>query len=272
MCAQTLSPPPPKLPTANKPKRGSFEITRGAIKTAQRIGIYGPGGIGKTSLAAMLPKAAFVDLDEGSNRLDVARLSDANGSNLVKTWADLRAALADNSLWKDCKSVIIDSATRAEELAVAHTVATVKHEKGHTVKRLEDYGYGKGYSHLYDTFLQLFADLDRHIRAGRNVVLICHECTANVPNPGGEDYIRYEPRLSAPASGKSSIRHRLKEWCDHLFYIGYDVFTVKGKAQGSSERQIYPVEMPTHWAKSRSLAEPIEYEKDSPELWNQLFE
>ena len=41
-----------------------------------------------------------------------------------------------------------------------------------------------------------------HARGTRdNVILICHDCTATVPNPTGEDWLRYEPRLQSPGSG-----------------------------------------------------------------------
>ena len=113
--------------------------------------------------------------------------------------------------------------------------------------------------------------LDLHVRAGRNVILICHDCTANVPNPKGEDYLRFEPRLQNPSSGKASIRLRVREWLDHLFCIGYDVESNEGKAQGHGTRTIYPQETPWCMAKSRSLAEPFELLQFDTTLWNQLF-
>jgi len=58
---------------------------------------------------------------------------------------------------------------------------------GVAIRRLEDYGFGKGCQHVYETFLPLLSDLDQHVRAGRNVALILHDCTATVPNPKGED-------------------------------------------------------------------------------------
>src|SRR3990167_8387307 len=60
------APPPPaqpvKAPGSNNGKRCSFgEI---ATATAQRIAIFGTGGIGKTSIAALAPgPVAFIDLD-----------------------------------------------------------------------------------------------------------------------------------------------------------------------------------------------------------------
>lgn len=171
---------------------------------------------------------------------------------------------------------MLDDLTKAEEFAVAWTLANVPRElkngSKEYVKSVDGYGWGNGPQFVYDSFLPLLGDLDAHIRAGRQVICIAHECTSNVPNPGGEDFLRYEPRLQSPKSGKASIRHRVKEWCDHMLFIGFDVHvTPDGKAQGGGTRTIYPAELPTHWAKSRDLASPIPYERGSAELWKQVF-
>jgi hypothetical protein len=64
----------------------------------------------------------------------------------------------------------------------------------------------------------------------------------------------------------------VKEWADHLIFVGFDVHvTDEGKGQGAGTRTIYPVERPTHMAKSRSLSDPIVYERGSAELWQKLF-
>ena len=41
-----------------------MQITRGAIPTGQKVIIYGPEGIGKTTLAAQFPGAVFIDTEE----------------------------------------------------------------------------------------------------------------------------------------------------------------------------------------------------------------
>lgn len=268
---------PPKLPPKSKgaapvaTSNKQFSVSSGITRAAHKVTIYGPGGVGKTSLAALLESVldappVFIDLDEGSQDLEVRRVEG------VTNWDDLKAALLNEAIWKNCGAVVIDSMTKAEELAVAWTLANVPHEKGHNVTSIEGYGFGKGYTLVFETFLQLFGLLDTHARQGRHVICICHECTANVPNPSGDDWIRYEPRLQSPASGKSSIRHRLKEWSDHLLYVGFDVHVTKdGKGQGAGTRMIYPTELPTHWAKSRKLREEIEYPEGSAELWVSLL-
>ena len=47
------------------------------------------------------------------------------------------------------RAVVIDS-EKAEELAVEHTLATVRTDKGGHAKTLEDYNWGKGPTHVYD--------------------------------------------------------------------------------------------------------------------------
>lgn len=192
--------------------------------------------------------------------------------NTIEDWTQLRSVLHNPAFFEGFDAVVIDSLTKAEEMATAWVLANVPHEKGHFVSSIEGYGFGKGLTHIYETFMQLIGDLDSLARRGKHIICTAHECVSNVPNPSGEDWIRYEPRLQSPASGKNSVRHRVKEWCDHMLFISFDTFvTNEGKAQGSGTRTIYPVEMPTHLAKSRSLASPIPYPQGSAELWKQLF-
>lgn len=276
MSVPTKAPPP--APPRQQPLRNgavtspidrrAFAVATGVKIAPSRVVVYGPGGVGKTELCSLFTQSAlFIDLEDGSKFLDVARVEPS-----PESWDDLRSVLQNHDLWSPYNAVVIDSLTKAEELAVAWTLANVPHEKGHRVDSIEGYGFGKGTTHVYETFLQLLGDLDAHVRRGRHVVCVAHECTANVPNPSGEDWIRYEPRLQSPTSGKSSIRHRVKEWCDHLLYVGFDTAVSKdGKAVGSGTRTIYTSELPTFWAKSRRLAEPVVYEKGDAEIWRQLL-
>jgi hypothetical protein len=244
-------------------------ISRGVQATAHKIVQYGPGGIGKSKLASLLSlvgiEPLFIDLENGTKFLDVARIE-------PQSLDELRAALHDSQLLAPFGAVVLDSGTKAEELATAWMLANIRHEKGTLCESIEDYGYGKGYTHLYETFMLLLGDLDAVARGGRHVVMICHDCTATVPNPASADYIRYEPRLQSPASGKFSIRNRVREWCDHMLYIGYDVAVGSdGKAKGSGTRAIYTTERPTHVSKSRTLNETIPYTDGDPAIWNRLF-
>ena len=280
--APAPSKPPAKAP-ARAPSRASpsarndnaiaprsLGVASGIRQAAQKIVVYGPGGVGKSELASLVKlvgiEPVFIDIEEGSNFLDVTRIEPT-----PETFEELLEAVRLIGAMPEYGAIVVDSFTRADEFGVECTLRTVPHEKGHVVSSIEGYGFGKGYTHTFETFLRLLPALDA-AQAGKHIIAICHDCTANVPNPAGDDWIRYEPRLQSPPSGKGSIRHRVKEWCDHMLYVGFDTFVGEdGKASGSGTRTIYPVELPTHWAKSRSLSEPVEYKKGSADIWNQIF-
>ena len=245
------------------PPPGKGRVAFGAVheNAGHRVVLYGPGGIGKTTLAAQAPgPVAFIDLDDSLPRLKTclgAGMDNVRPVARIETWNNLRETLQADG-WNGIATIVIDSLTKAEELAVAHTLANVPHEKKHRVQRIEDYGFGKGLQHVFDTFLPLLGDLDRHCRAGRHVVLICHDCTSTVPNPAGEDWLRYEPRLQSPNSGKASIRLRVREWADHVLFLGYDVeVDLDGKGRGSGTRTLYPAELPHCMAKSRTCGQAM---------------
>lgn len=262
-------PAPPKQP-ASKLRFGSVDLTSGHAVVA-----YGPGGIGKTTLAATAPgPVGFFDLENSlpklKPQLDNAPVEiDIRPVVGIATWQDLRDALNSDG-WDQIRTIVIDSGTRAEELAIDWTLKNTPIGQKQYAKSVEDYGYGKGYTHVYDTFLPLLSDLERHTRAGRNVIIVCHDCTANVPNPNGEDWIRYEPRLQSPTSGKASIRLRIREWADHVLFVGYDVAVKDGKGKGGGTRTIYPRELPHCMAKSRTVSDAREAVLWDTGIWEEI--
>ena len=267
---QKKTPPPPPAKNGNgrsdqHPANTSFTVAGGVVGGADRILVYGTGGIGKSTFASLAPNPVFIDVEDGTRKIDVRRIGG------VSTFADLRECLRSNVL-DEFQTVVIDSGTRAEELAVAHTLLTVPHEKGKKVNRVEDYGFGKGYQHIYEVFLLLLSDLDVLVRRGKNVVIIAHDCVADVPNPVGEDYIRYEPHFQSPKSGKASIRNRVIQWADYVLFMGYDVITEDGKGIGGGTRTIFTTERPDHIAKSRTKIEPLAFENEADNaMWQAIM-
>jgi hypothetical protein len=243
-------------------------VTFGSVvgKRGQRVVIYGTGGIGKTTLTALLEtKNAWVDADESLPILR-SQLEEINVTIPVTVpatnWETMISSLKADG-WDGVDNIILDTGTKIEEWCLADMLRKVPHpDKGTLVRKIEDYGYGKGYQYLFEHFMPLLTELDRHCRQGRNVVIICHDCTASVPNPEGEDWLRYEPRLQSPATGKASIRLRVKEWADHVLFLGYDIAVDKSrKAQGSGTRTLYTTERPFCMAKSRTTDQEFIIEK-----------
>jgi len=57
--------------TTSKP---ALAVSRGRIVRPQKAVIYGPEGVGKSTLAGGLPEPVFLDTEGGTHHLDVARL------------------------------------------------------------------------------------------------------------------------------------------------------------------------------------------------------
>lgn len=263
--AKKMPPPPVKAQAVEQVNPDRFAVVAGRVDSPQRVLLYGPGGIGKSTLASLAPAPVFIDIEGGTRELDIPRVEG------VVTFADLRALLQSPAL-DQFQTIVLDSATKAEEWCAAHVIGSIKHEKGHKVENLEGYGFGKGYVHLYDQFLLLLADLDSQVRRGRNVVLIAHECVVDAPNPFGDDFIRYEPHLHAPKNGKSSIRNRVVQWADHVLFLGYDVLSKDGKGQGGGTRTIYTSELPSHIAKSRRAQFAVPFTgPDDGAIWDTII-
>ena len=275
----TVLPPlrrPPRtspLPTVPGPGRSStipqnsLQPKRGFSVRGEKVVIYGPACVGKSSLCASIIdvgfKPFFIDVGDSTSHMNVSRVQPAN-------LAETRSALHDDSLLAPYGAVVLDDLTAGEEFGLTWVLRNIPHEKKLPIIGLEDYGWGKGYVHLFEASLLLLCDLDRIARMGKHVLVTAHDTIELVKNPMGEDYFQHQPRLRSNKNAK--FRERVLEWCYHMIFIDFDVAISKdGKPTGAGTRTIYPSPMPYHWAKSRTLVEPIAYPKGDSTFWQQLL-
>ncbi|KKM22254.1 hypothetical protein LCGC14_1627270 [marine sediment metagenome] len=278
----------PMMPPGQKKEaRQVKKFATATYETAQhgkRIIVYADSGMGKTTLTALLGSPKFIDFRGGSDMM----LHPITGERLVqvpnvKTFDDVRDVCNQDDLLVPGDSLIIDVGDGFEDTALDWTIQNVPHEKGpgyKIIKRIEDYGYGKGYRHLYDTMKLPLADFDTLIRRGVNIVINCQMQQIEVPNTGGENFLCDVPKLQA-AHGKNNnvppVWGLYVEWADHVFKIGYsDLTTHEGKASSTGEHVVIVHGGPQFKAKSRSI--PYEYPRiafSSPaddSIWQYLFD
>lgn len=257
--------------TNRKKTKSPFAISTGRVDFAKRIGVYGEPGAGKTTLAIDLArvgkKPLIIDLDEGSRTYDCARVGPEQG---LTTWQALRDCLQSDAA-DGYDAVVIDSMTRAEEMAQAHVLASIPTERGVKAESMADYKFGKDMVHTYSTFIPLLSDLMLHLHEGRHVVLVCHGTKTEWPNPRGEDLVRWEPRLQSPRKGTNSIREKVVEWLDVLLWIEKSVEVKDGKAVGGGTRTIHPDWTDgTFLSKSRLRLNQMPFNRDG-KIWEEIF-
>ena len=278
-------PPPPKAATTRPPKAPkaraatvvpakNFKITTGERPTdGKKILIHADSGMGKTTLASLAPGPVFIGLDNGGVGIkEYHRVGDDD--NPIETYLDVRAALQAD-IYGEYETVNVDTATLLEEWAEQHVLDTITNDKSEKMDSIVKYGWSNGYKHLYDMMKLVLQDCDALIRKGKNVILIAQSTPHNVPNPGGEDFIRQGPRLVSRKN--ANIEALYCEWADHIFHIGYQFLNVdkKKKATGSGGRAIFVHPEPHFRAKSRTLGldkAVVSFEDPTDDsIWQFLF-
>ena len=227
-----------------------MQMVTGKIHTVQKVCIYGPEGIGKSTFAACFPQAVFIDTEGGTKELDVIR------TPRPSSWTMLMQQVSHFILNpSDLETLVIDTADWAEKLCIEDICA--KKEK----KSIEDFGYGKGYTELAEEFGRLLNRLTELIDKGVNVVLVAHAQIKKfeLPNESGA-YDRWELKLEKKTAAL------VKEWVDMLLFANYKTIVVKSedkknKAVGG-QRMMYTSHNPSWDAKNRKGLEdelPLEF-------------
>ena len=217
---------------------GNYNVTGGIVQTAQRIVIYGPEGIGKSTFLSHFPGVCYLDTEGSTKRLNVNRLP--NPTSWVMLMDEIDWVIQN----RPCQTLAIDTADWAERLCTQH-ICSKFHKTG-----IEDFGYGKGYTYVGEEFGRLLNKLDEVIAAGIHVAIAAHAQIRKFEQPDELGaYDRWEFKLSKQCAPL------LKEWADAVLFANYktNVITTEGgknKAQGS--RRVMYTQHAASWdAKNR---------------------
>lgn len=221
-----------------------MNITRGKVATAQKVVLYGPEGIGKSSLAAKFPEPGFIDTEGSTGNMDVARFDKPT------SWTFMLQQLEYVKQNLPFKTLVIDTVDWAERMAIEH-ICNINQKAS-----IEDFGYGSGYIKLEEEmgrFLNLLQDI---VDQGINIVLTAHAQIRKFEQPDEMGaYDRYELKLGKKTSARTSSL--VKEWADMVLFINYKTYSVatddkgrKHKAQGGT-RTMFATHHPAWDAKNR---------------------
>lgn len=195
-----------------------MQIIRGKQPGAKKTVIYGPEGIGKSTLVSHFPDPVFIDTEGSTKDMDVAR------TPAPSSWAMLMEQvkyLIDNKI---CKTIIIDTADWAEILCVNHVCD--KNQKD----SIESFGYGKGYVYVQEEFGRLLNRLEEAVDKGINVTFTAHAKMRKFEQPDEMGaYDRWEMKLS------KNVAPLVKEWADMVLFCNYKTMVVNVDGQGAQK-------------------------------------
>lgn len=217
-----------------------FEITNTRQARPQKVVIYGPEGIGKTTFASQFPDPLFIDTDDkGTSFIDAKRLP------YPKDWDELLNEVNFVATKRPAKTLVLDTMDKAELMAKEWLL------KKHNWKLMDAAGYGTKYVAWTDEIIRLLNGLNLVTQAGINVVVVAHAKLVKREQPDEVGrYDRWELKLDRD---KNSAL--LKEWADLLLFADYKTTVVTdsnghGKAQGG-QRVMYTTHKPAWDAKNR---------------------
>lgn len=196
-----------------------MNITRGRIGGALKVVIYGPEGIGKSTLASRFPEPVFIDTEGSTRHLDVARLDAPTSWTMLLSEVDY--ILSSPGV---CRTLVLDTADWAEQMCITSFCAAKK------LDGIESMGYGKGYVYIAEDFGKLLNKLEEIRNTGVNVVVTAHAAMRKFEQPDELGaYDRWELKL-----GKKTAA-LLKEWADVLLFANYKTMVVNVDGQGAQK-------------------------------------
>jgi hypothetical protein len=195
-------------------------VRKGSDKKPPRIVLIGVEGVGKTTAGAQAENPIFLCSEDGL----IGNGFEGVANVQPQTWDEILQFVGWLATSKhNYKTLVIDTLDWIEPKLFS---AICKRDGKQNV---EEYGYGKGYVIALDEFRRLLAGLELLRAKGMMILINTHCQIKNFANPVGDNYDRYELKVSKQIAGL------IKEWADAVLFALFETHTYKDSQKAKSK-------------------------------------
>lgn len=241
----------------------SIKATTGKQLKAPRIFLMGTQKSGKSTLASGAAKPYFIDMENGTVNLDVAR--DPEPPTTFD--ALLQKIEAFETEQHEYRTLVIDPVSRVEPLIWVPALVDYNKTAKHPAKSIPEIDFQKGYDVALPYWRQFIAALERlWLARNMTIIVVDHTAIRNFKDPNAAaDYQRIEPSIDRKAGSL------IQRWCDAVLFADFKtelaitgegkqqkvkaigcgervLRTERGAAHDGGNRYNLPTEMPLDWA------------------------
>ncbi len=196
-------------------------VRKGRVESNPRLMLYGVDGCGKSTFASGAPSPVFLDFDNRTSHLDVARVT-------PDSWDATLAVLTElYNGGHEYKTVVIDTLDHLER----HIHKSVCTKGGKT--SLGEFPFGKGFVAAMAEWRRLVSALEMLRTKGIDAILLAHGVIHNETTPTGEMYAKYGLKLAGTRGNNPA--ELLSEKMDLVGYCHFEDFVVNDKSTGRTK-------------------------------------
>lgn len=209
--------------SASPNKIGKFGIDTGVSKTPPRYVIYGPGSVGKSTLAASAPKPLFLCAEDGARELKVSRFRFDDAARRVypvkyEEVSEALAAVAQGDIG-DRETLVLDGGHALDVLIQEYVM-----RQNPKWKSIQTAGFGVGEAEVLNMWRPIIARLDEiNTRRNMRIVLTGHQQIIKFKNPEGAEFDRYD--LAVTKHPKGDVAAFLYGWADVFAFARFETLT-----------------------------------------------
>ena len=219
-----------------------FEIKKSAPQLPPKIVLHGVEGVGKTSFAAMFPKAFFLMSPRETGLLT---LQNSGQVGDIDHWDPITDyySLCQGVSWlatqdHPYKWVVVDTISGMEKNVYMPWLLNQEFEG--KIEKFTAYAKDKKYHHEH--WKRLLDGLDTIWRRGVGILLLSHTDAEKYMHVEGQDFYRYQPRFA-----NKTTWDQIYEWADVVCFANHVTTTIasggglstKHKGRDTGVRRLY---------------------------------